>query len=138
MKESQSKDNITIRWDVGLNKKRLAYFVFPKVTSFAVSISDFTIDYIDEEWRMHFFCRKIMNYALYPVMNFDCDIQGMQLTLHGSLWVMWYDNFLSTTVFLITFTKLLHLACFMFPNIHNLKRGSAVGSHFLLLIDYIL
>ncbi|KAH6792479.1 RNA helicase [Perilla frutescens var. hirtella] len=30
MKESQSKDNITIRWDVGLNKKRIAYFVFPK------------------------------------------------------------------------------------------------------------
>lgn len=31
MKESQSKDNITVRWDVGLNKKRVAYFVFPKV-----------------------------------------------------------------------------------------------------------
>ncbi|XP_020577685.1 regulator of nonsense transcripts 1 homolog isoform X1 [Phalaenopsis equestris] len=30
MKESQSKDNATIRWDVGLNKKRIAYFVFPK------------------------------------------------------------------------------------------------------------
>jgi regulator of nonsense transcripts 1 len=31
MKESQSKDNITVRWDVGLNKKRVVYFVFPKV-----------------------------------------------------------------------------------------------------------
>jgi regulator of nonsense transcripts 1 len=31
MKESQSKDNLTIRWDIGLNKKRVAYFVFPKV-----------------------------------------------------------------------------------------------------------
>ncbi|KAJ7516519.1 hypothetical protein O6H91_22G061200 [Diphasiastrum complanatum] len=30
MKESQSKDNITVRWDVGLNKKRVAYFIFPK------------------------------------------------------------------------------------------------------------
>ncbi|KAH8947378.1 hypothetical protein BDL97_11G037900 [Sphagnum fallax] len=30
MKESQSKDNITVRWDVGLNKKRVVYFVFPK------------------------------------------------------------------------------------------------------------
>ncbi|CAA6673842.1 unnamed protein product [Spirodela intermedia] len=30
MKESQSKDNLTIRWDIGLNKKRIAYFVFPK------------------------------------------------------------------------------------------------------------
>ncbi|MBA0713758.1 hypothetical protein Golax_012772, partial [Gossypium laxum] len=30
MKESQSKDNVTVRWDIGLNKKRVAYFVFPK------------------------------------------------------------------------------------------------------------
>ncbi|KAI5402563.1 ATP-dependent helicase NAM7 [Lathyrus oleraceus] len=30
LKESQSKDNVTIRWDFGLNKKRVAYFVFPK------------------------------------------------------------------------------------------------------------
>nr|XP_016437070.1 PREDICTED: regulator of nonsense transcripts 1 homolog [Nicotiana tabacum] len=30
MKESQSKDNITVRWDIGLNKKRVAYFVFAK------------------------------------------------------------------------------------------------------------
>eukprot|EP00850_Spirogloea_muscicola_P006406 SM000030S11415 [mRNA] locus=s30:550389:559550:- [translate_table: standard] len=30
MKESQSKDAITVRWDVGLNKKRVAYFMFPK------------------------------------------------------------------------------------------------------------
>ncbi|KAL9249850.1 Regulator of nonsense transcripts 1-like protein [Drosera capensis] len=30
MKESQSKDNLTLRWDIGLNKKRIAYFVFPK------------------------------------------------------------------------------------------------------------
>ncbi|KAJ0750053.1 hypothetical protein HanLR1_Chr00c1942g0828171 [Helianthus annuus] len=31
MKESQSKDNLTIRWDIGLNKKCDAYFVFPKI-----------------------------------------------------------------------------------------------------------
>ncbi len=30
MKESQSKEGIVVRWDVGLNKKRVAYFVFPK------------------------------------------------------------------------------------------------------------
>ncbi|KAK4800827.1 hypothetical protein SAY86_021314 [Trapa natans] len=30
MKESQSKDNVIIRWDIGLNKKRIAYFMFPK------------------------------------------------------------------------------------------------------------
>ena len=26
MKESQSQENITVRWDIGLNKKRIAYF----------------------------------------------------------------------------------------------------------------
>ena len=31
LKEFQSKENITIRWDIGLNKKLIAYFVFPKV-----------------------------------------------------------------------------------------------------------
>ena len=29
-KEAQSKKNVTVRWDVGLNKKRIAYFFFPK------------------------------------------------------------------------------------------------------------
>ena len=29
MKESQTKDNITIRWETGLNLKKVAYFVFP-------------------------------------------------------------------------------------------------------------
>ena len=28
MKEQQTQDNITVRWDMGLNKKRIAYFVF--------------------------------------------------------------------------------------------------------------
>ncbi|KAJ4949750.1 hypothetical protein NE237_000038 [Protea cynaroides] len=31
MKESQSKDNVTLRWDIGLNKKRIECFVFQKV-----------------------------------------------------------------------------------------------------------
>jgi len=30
LKESQTQDNIIVRWDVGLNKKRIAYFHFPK------------------------------------------------------------------------------------------------------------
>jgi len=45
MKESQSKDNVTVRWDIGLNKKRVAYFVFPKVClirSEIHGISEFT------------------------------------------------------------------------------------------------
>eukprot|EP00002_Diphylleia_rotans_P028706 TRINITY_DN5798_c0_g1_i1.p1 TRINITY_DN5798_c0_g1~~TRINITY_DN5798_c0_g1_i1.p1 ORF type:complete len:1045 (-),score=214.30 TRINITY_DN5798_c0_g1_i1:796-3930(-) len=29
-RESQTQDNVTIRWDVGLNKKRLAYFICTK------------------------------------------------------------------------------------------------------------
>ncbi len=30
LKESQTQDNIVVRWDVGLNKKRIAYFHFSK------------------------------------------------------------------------------------------------------------
>ena len=30
LKESQSQDNITVRWDRGLNKRWIAYFALPK------------------------------------------------------------------------------------------------------------
>lgn len=30
-KEAQVQQNVTVRWDVGLNKKRIAYFVLPKI-----------------------------------------------------------------------------------------------------------
>jgi len=30
---SQTQDNITVRWDLGLNKKRIAYFTIPKTDS---------------------------------------------------------------------------------------------------------
>lgn len=30
LKESQTQDNIVVRWDVGLNKKRITYFHLPK------------------------------------------------------------------------------------------------------------
>ncbi len=30
IKESQSRDDITLRWDWGLNGKRVAYFLFPR------------------------------------------------------------------------------------------------------------
>ncbi|KAL6052356.1 ATP-dependent helicase NAM7 [Balamuthia mandrillaris] len=30
MKEAQTQDGVTVRWDMGLNKKRVAYFLFPK------------------------------------------------------------------------------------------------------------
>lgn len=30
LKESQTQDNIVVRWDVGLNKKRIAYFTLAK------------------------------------------------------------------------------------------------------------
>lgn len=30
MKESQTKDNITVRWETAMNKKKVAYFIFPK------------------------------------------------------------------------------------------------------------
>lgn len=31
IKESQTQENVTVRWDVGLNKKRVAYFLLPKL-----------------------------------------------------------------------------------------------------------
>ena len=30
LKESQTQTNITVRWDIGLNKKRIAYFIYPR------------------------------------------------------------------------------------------------------------
>lgn len=30
IKESQSRDDITLRWDWGLNSKRVVYFYFPR------------------------------------------------------------------------------------------------------------
>uniref|UniRef100_H3BXI3 ATP-dependent helicase RENT1 n=1 Tax=Tetraodon nigroviridis TaxID=99883 RepID=H3BXI3_TETNG len=33
LKESQTQDDITVRWDLGLNKKRIAYFTLPKTDS---------------------------------------------------------------------------------------------------------
>lgn len=30
MKESQTQDSVAVRWDMGLNKKRIAYFLIPK------------------------------------------------------------------------------------------------------------
>ena len=30
MKESQAQDNVLVRWDMSLNKKRIAYFMYPK------------------------------------------------------------------------------------------------------------
>lgn len=54
MKESQSKDNVTIRWDIGLNKKRIAYFVFPKVLAFA-SLTQFLSSTLIWQWRFIIF-----------------------------------------------------------------------------------
>ena len=33
MKESQTQDNIVVRWDIGLNKKRIAYFTVRRCSS---------------------------------------------------------------------------------------------------------
>lgn len=33
MKESQTENNIMVRWDMGLNQKRLAWFCMPKLES---------------------------------------------------------------------------------------------------------
>ena len=33
LKESQTQANVVVRWDIGLNKKRLAHFQLPKTDS---------------------------------------------------------------------------------------------------------
>ena len=41
LKESQTQDNIVVRWDVGLNKKRIAYFHFAKANEGNIFILSF-------------------------------------------------------------------------------------------------
>lgn len=102
MKESQSKDNLTIRWDIGLNKKRIAYFVFPKVIIVFLLVS-LTCSLHRFKWKMHVFCRKIMSCALYLVMSCGCVIQGMQLIHFFSLLDMWYATSFSIFSCLLCF-----------------------------------
>lgn len=103
MKESQSKDNVTIRWDIGLNKKRIAYFVFPKVlTIFIFCLVQFYRFFFSPRYfctdlssllnSQYMFCcfRKTMSCVLYLVMSCGCVIQEMQLIQHGSRLGMWY------------------------------------------------
>jgi len=33
LKESQTQDDIVVRWDIGLNQKRIAWFYLPKLES---------------------------------------------------------------------------------------------------------
>lgn len=39
MKESQGENDITVRWDMGLNQKRLAWFCMPKLESGEVRLA---------------------------------------------------------------------------------------------------
>jgi regulator of nonsense transcripts 1 len=39
LKESQTQTDITIRWDIGLNQKRVAWFVLPKLESGEVRLA---------------------------------------------------------------------------------------------------
>ncbi|WWC92379.1 uncharacterized protein L201_007336 [Kwoniella dendrophila CBS 6074] len=48
MKESQTENDITIRWDMGLNQKRLAWFCMPKLESGEVRLA------VGDELRMKF------------------------------------------------------------------------------------
>ena len=42
LKESQTQDNIVVRWDVGLNKKKIAYFPFAKTNEGKSQIQSLT------------------------------------------------------------------------------------------------
>jgi regulator of nonsense transcripts 1 len=48
MKEAQTENDITIRWDMGLNQKRLAWFSMPKLESGEVRLA------VGDELRMKF------------------------------------------------------------------------------------
>ena len=48
MKESQTENDITIRWDMGLNQKRLAWFTMPKLESGEVRLA------VGDELRLKF------------------------------------------------------------------------------------
>ncbi|WWD07260.1 hypothetical protein V865_005357 [Kwoniella europaea PYCC6329] len=48
MKESQTENDITIRWDMGLNQKRLAWFCMPKLESGEVRLA------VGDELRLKF------------------------------------------------------------------------------------
>lgn len=48
LKESQTETNITVRWDVGLNQKRIAYFAMPKLESGEVRLA------VGDELRLKF------------------------------------------------------------------------------------
>ena len=39
LKESQTQQDITVRWDIGLNQKRIAYFTLPKLESGEVKLA---------------------------------------------------------------------------------------------------
>jgi regulator of nonsense transcripts 1 len=39
LKESQTQTDITVRWDIGLNQKRIAYFTLPKLESGEVKLA---------------------------------------------------------------------------------------------------
>lgn len=48
MKEAQTENDITIRWDMGLNQKRLAWFCMPKLESGEVRLA------VGDELRLKF------------------------------------------------------------------------------------
>lgn len=48
MKESQTESDITIRWDMGLNQKRLAWFTMPKLESGELKLA------VGDELRLKF------------------------------------------------------------------------------------
>ena len=48
MKESQTENDITVRWDMGLNQKRLAWFSMPKLESGEVRLA------VGDELRIKF------------------------------------------------------------------------------------
>ena len=67
MKESQTQDNVEVRWDVGLNKKTIAYFTLAKqdggkfILSKSILIKLFENNYYIYIYSLNYYCRYEIN-----------------------------------------------------------------------------
>lgn len=59
----QTQDNITVRWDLGLNKKRIAYFTLPKTDSGGNSQILTSSQWLCGEKRLHSHLPSVISIA---------------------------------------------------------------------------
>lgn len=81
LKESQTQSDITVRWDLGLNQKRIAWFCLPKLESGEVRLAvgdELRLRYqgeLHKPWESVGHVIKIPNSKMFLVLFFFCDSQ---------------------------------------------------------------